>query len=191
MNQGSECGSWSWSRGHAPGSSSPPSCASLLVATGAALGAHRLITGSDDEPPASTPAPSAAASSDAPPASGPGRSTWQRAATAYGRAFTNTRGGRDAWLERLEDLVSPDLAQGYTYTDLTAVPQARFVRFSGGQDVAGQTPSRAVRLHYTAPNAPGPGLLVDVTISQAPGTGLWVVTTAVPVEPDQTPKEQI
>ena len=60
----------------------------------------------------------------------------------------------------MRDLVSPNLADGYVYTDLARVPRAAFDRFSGGESVAGETPSRAVRLHYAG------GLAVDTVISQ-------------------------
>lgn len=54
---------------------------------------------------------------------------------------------------------------------------------SGGEEVAGETPSRAVRLEYTS------GLRIDVTVSQDPVTKRWVVTNAVPAEP--APGEEV
>lgn len=158
----------------------------VLIGGGAAFATYRLVV--DDPGAASTPAPPPSGSStprapapSPPPASSApqtrGSASWQEAAAAYGEAFTNSTGGKQAWLGRLEDLVAPSLAQGYAFTDLAVVPREDFVAASGGEPVAGETPSRAMRLEYTS------GLLVDITVSQVPTTRRWVVTTAVPAEP--------
>lgn len=160
----------------------------VLLSGGAAFATYRLVTVDPNPPPAPVPSvewpvtpPAASPSESAAPAPTPtapkGSAGWQEAAEAYARAFTNTAGGKQAWLGRLETLVSPSLAKGYAYTDLAVVPREDFVAATGGEQVAGETPSRAMRLEYTS------GLLIDVTVSQVPVTKRWVVATAVPAEP--------
>lgn len=165
----------------------------VLIGGGAAFATYRLVAHDEGAGPAPSPPPPSSAAPPAPAPSAPppsasspetrGASGWQETAEAYGQAFTNTSGGKQAWLGRLEDLVSPSLAQGYAYTDLAVVPREDFLTATGGAEVAGETPSRAVRLEYTA------GLLVDVTVSRVPATKRWVVATAVPAEP--TPAEPV
>lgn len=149
----------------------------LLLVGGARFAAHCLTFEQASDQPAATgtpppAAPSASASEQ--PADRSGERTWQRTAQVYGRAFTRTDDGRSAWLARMRNLVSPNLADGYVYTDLALVPRAAFDRFSGGESIAGETPSRAARLHYAG------GLAVDTVISQNPTSRLWVVTSAQP-----------
>ena len=151
----------------------------LLAVLAAGCTTYQLLTDDPapiEQAPVEQALPRPTPGDAAPPPEGPGEPSWRAAAAVYGEEFTNTTGGRTAWLSRMEDLSSPTLAEGYRSTDLTAVPTAAFVGFTGGQTVAGETPSRAVRLHYAD------GLDVDVTISQDPTTELWVITTAAPAE---------
>lgn len=154
----------------------------VLIGSGAAFATYRLISKDQNtaatpssRPPSSTP-PSLAPAPD-PLTPGPrGNERWQTVAEAYGRAFTNTSGGKQAWLSRLEQLVAPSLAQGYTYTDLAVVPDEDLLAATGGEPMPAPTPSREMQLEYTG------GLFVDIVVSQDPSTKRWVVTTAVPAE---------
>lgn len=111
----------------------------LLVAGGTAVATYQLVVDQDagDRRPAATSTPTR--TTDPTPAPGGG---WREVARRYAVAFTDTRGGHDAWVERLEPLVGPSLAQGYGYTDLAVVPDQRFVRLTGGQETPGDTPAR-------------------------------------------------
>lgn len=149
----------------------------LLLVGVSTFAAHGLTSeqASDRSAATGTPAPAAPSTSTSEqPADRSGERTSQRTAQVYGRAFTRTDRGRSAWLARMRNLVSPNLADGYVYTDLALVPRAAFDWFSGGESIAGETPSRAVRLHYAG------GLAVDTVISQNPTSRLWVVTSTQP-----------
>ena len=156
------------------------------VVAAAAVGLYCLSStdggaeaGQSEAGPSAAPTPSTEEPSPEP---GRGEATWRKATTVYAQAFVDTSGGREAWLGRLERLVSPSLAQGYTYTDLDRLPVATFDSYTGGQSVAGETPSRMVRLHYACTTGERGALAVDVVVSQIPATGRWVVTTAIPAQ---------
>lgn len=155
--------------------------AAALVLGGVAVAAYQL-TGTRAQSEDS--APTGPASGQASPKPGPREENtdpWRAAAHRFGVAFTTTEGGHSAWMRRLKPLVSPDLAQGYSYTDMSLVPTARLTRVTGGAEVTGETPARSAQLHYAN------GLVVDVTVAQVPTTQKWVITTAVAHEDTEEP----
>lgn len=102
--------------------------------------------------------------------------TWQDAARRFGAAYTNTSGGRDAWLARLRPLVSPGLAEGFSNTDLALIPNGRLVDVTKLDEAPDGI---RARLDYNT-NADA-----DITIA-TDNTGTWVVTTIIPAENDGT-----
>lgn len=147
--------------------------AAVLLLAGAGFAAYQMVSSST----------SSSQPTDVPPPAPPAEAAegWEDTAARFGEAFTDTAGGRDQWLARLDPLVSPSLMQGYRYTDLTVVPDQDFVRVSGGTSRPGPDPARAAQLHYDG------GLVVDITVTKDVGTGRWVVTTAAPQEPSREP----
>lgn len=153
--------------------------AAALVLGGVAVAAYQL-TGAQSEDSAST-GPASGQASPKPEPRDENTDAWRSAVRRFGVAFTTTEGGHRAWLNRLEPLVSPDLAQGYSYTDLDLVPTERLLKVTGGAEAPGETPARTARLHYTN------GLTVEVTVALAPKTHKWIITTAVPGDDAQDP----
>lgn len=157
------------------------SLAAALVLGGVAVAAYQLTgKGTQNQTPAAT---SPAQRPSTPKAEPRAENTdaWRAAVRRFGVAFTTTEGGHRAWLNRLEPLVSPDLAQGYSYTDLDLVPTERLLKVTGGAAAPGENPARTARLHYTN------GLIVEVTVALALKTQKWIITTAVPGDDAQDP----
>lgn len=159
--------------------------AALVVTLGVGVFAYQLVA--TDDPAVSEPSLSAGVEQPRTDDSSPAEAgaPWRVAARRFGVAFTTTSGGHEAWMKRLRPLVSPSLAQGYSYTDMDLVPTARLERVSGGAAVAGETPARSAQLHYAG------GLVVDVTVALNEETNTWVVTTAVPHESDNVPAQPV
>lgn len=107
---------------------------------------------------------------------GVGADDWQPAAEGFGRAFTDTSAGRDAWLAGLRPWVAPSLGDGYAQTDIDLVPTDTFEQVLDPQPQDGEIPTVVVHLKYAG------GLLLEATVSQDPTTGRWVVTTVVPLD---------
>lgn len=155
--------------------------AAALVLGGVAVAAYQLTgTGAQSEDSAPT-GPASGQASPKPEPRAENTAAWRAAVRRFGVAFTTTEGGHRAWLNRLEPLVSPDLAQGYSYTDLDLVPTERLLKVTGGAEAPGENPARTARLHYTN------GLTVEVTVALASKTQKWIITTAVPGDDAQDP----
>lgn len=133
-----------------------------LALTGAYAALQLASGGGTDQDPGGESSPSSSTS----PAE-----DWKSAAEHFAVAYTDTSGGKQAWLARIKPLVGPSLAQGFSYTDLGNLPRESFDHVTGGRVEAGETPTRSAQLHYDG------GLIVDITLGQVPTTGDWVVTT--------------
>lgn len=149
----------------------------------ASFGAYQLLSADRDaENPSSSSRPTSSPSAENTPQPQISQA-WRDTARRFGVAFTTTQGGHRAWMRRLKPLVSPSLAQGYSYTDMSLVPTTRLTRVTGGAEVVGETPARSAQLHYAN------GLVVDVTVAQVPTTQKWVITTAVAHEESEGPAQ--
>ena len=80
----------------------------LLVVLAAGYTTYQLLTDHPapiEQAPVEQALPRPTPGNAAPPPEGPGEPTWRAAAAVYGEQFTNTTGGRTAWLTRSSDLI--------------------------------------------------------------------------------------
>jgi hypothetical protein len=93
---------------------------------------------------------------------------WRETAEGFGRAFTDTRGGQQAWFNRLAPFLTPEKAEQYKRVPVEAVPKGALV------SVDMRTPTGVAgdaRLAYDS------GLVIEITVAH---NGLkWQVASII------------
>lgn len=132
-------------------------------ASGPALDPDGFPIVSDTPTEASAPAETGTDAEESPVLPG-----WRETAEGFGRAFTDTSGGHQAWINRLVPFLTPEAAERYRRVPIEAVPSAALTRIDMSE------PSGSVAAAVLTYDS---GLQVDITLAH---NGLeWEVATVV------------
>lgn len=99
---------------------------------------------------------------------------WESFAEEFSVAWADTSGGKDAWLKRLDPLITEELHDSFTYTDIRALFDDTFV-----QIIADQEDKAAYKI-FTAEYEENGALFQGLIALQPDGS--WKVDTIAPPE---------